>query len=1125
MPSHTPEPDAAAVILTPPAGVRRPLAAAHSIGARLLAAVLLCVTIPLLPVGDSIAFGHANDAKPMRFTHYDRDDGLSQSAVNQIVQDSTGFMWFATESGLNRFDGYSFNVFRHIRGDVESLPNDFITDMGMDAAGDLWLATDGGGLVLHRRNQQSFSTFRHDPDSADSIPDNHLRRVLVDPAGAVWAGSMRHGLSRLDTNTGTIRNYRHDPNKPESLSDDRIYALWRDADGTLWIGTGAGLDRLTPADGKIARFSIGDADTGADNRVLAIRRDHHGTLWIGTARHGLVRLDEATGTLMPAADGTSTPQLSGNERVEVIYEDSASRLWVGTSNGLLLVDSDGQLAGRYLHDRAEPSSLSDSYVISIVEDRTGVLWIGTKTGGISKWNSRSWLLGHLKPQFDAGPDAGNPRITSFTRDASGHLWVGTFGSGIDVLDPNFRTVRRLRHSPGASNSLSENVVMALLTDAQGYIWAGTMHGGLNRIDPVSGDVFVYRHDPDDDRSLAADGIMSLYAARDGSIWVGTFGGGVSRYDPARDSFINFRHDPADPSSLSNPNVTAIVEDASGTIWVGTSGGGLNRMNTEGAGWTRYLHAPDDANSLTDNAVYSLHVDGRGHLWAGTRSGLNRFVPTGAGGPGLFTSLTQADGLADNVIYGVHSDADGRLWLSTNYGISRLAPATLKIRNFYVSDGLQGEEFNFGAHYAGEDGRLYFGGNNGFNVFDPADLEFAAEPPKVVVTGFAKFNEAVDSGVAYEALDDVELGYTDDMVSFEFAALDYIAPARNQYAYRLEGFDRDWVQAGNKRLATYTDLPGGQYVFRVKAANSDGVWSEADVAVAIAVDHPPWLTPWAFALYALGFIAAIYFAYRVQARKLVREAEYSRRLETEVRDRTSDLAKSNSELTDANQKLRDASMTDALTGLRNRRYLFEEITKDVELVRRNHDPRQDESVDRRDMVFFVVDLDHFKPINDSCGHQAGDRVLLKVKDILQNACRSSDIVIRWGGDEFLIVGRQSTHDHANILAERVRANIANTTFEIGNGQTARTTASIGFASYPFLKHKPELLTWEQVLGVADMAMYIAKDERNAWAGLHGVHWSRSGDSLVQALQLDLEGVAKDGWVRIEKSLSLSDSKTA
>jgi diguanylate cyclase (GGDEF)-like protein len=601
--------------------------------------------------------------------------------------------------------------------------------------------------------------------------------------------------------------------------------------------------------------------------------------------------------------------------------------------------------------------------------------------------------------------------------------------------------------------------------------------------------------------------MSLYAATDGTIWIGTFGGGVSRYIRESDSFVTFAHDPAETTSLSNPNASAITEDAEGVLWVATSDA-------------------SDSDSLSGNAVYSLHVDQAGNLWAGTRTGLNRFLPhSDRLDGGSFQNITQSDGLPNEAVYGILSDAAGRLWLSTNYGISRYDPKTGNIRNFHLSDGLQGEEFNFGAYYADDEGTLFFGGNNGFNAFEPMGLEFGAKPPTVVLTGISKFNKPAFTNVAYEFLSDVQLGYTDDMVSFDFSAVEYTDPSRNRYAYMLEGFDRDWVQADASRRATYTDLPGGRYVFRVKGANSDGVWSESDVALTVGVEYPPWLRPSAFALYLLLAIGIVYLLYRIQARKLAREAEYSRRLESEVRDRTSELADSNSELYDANDRLREASLTDALTGLRNRRYLFEEVVKDVELVRRKHDPRHTGQDGTPDMTFVMIDLDKFKPINDSCGHLAGDRVLLQVRDVLQSTCRSSDIVIRWGGDEFLVVGRESTHGDASLLAERLRAEIANTVFSIGNGQVARTTCSIGFASYPFMQDAPDLLNWEQVLAVADAAMYRAKEERNAWVGIHGDSWERSSDSLYQALQSDLGTLVDDGCVRVEQSLSFSQTKTA
>ena len=1100
--------------------VARPVATT----ARIFFVLLLLTTILLGLPPTALASSNGPEAQPMHFVQYDRDDGLSQSAVNQIVQDSSGFMWFATESGLNRLDGYDFTIYRRVRGNPGGIPNDFITDIAVDAAGNLWLTTDGGGLVRHRGNPNELDVYRNDPADPDSLIDDNLRRVLADPRGWIWVGTMRHGLSRVDPASGEIVTYRHDADNDVSLSDDRVYALWLDADGALWIGTGNGLDRLDPESGDIRRYPL-DFDGG--DRVLAIRRDGRGDLWVGTEQQGLVQFDETGDKVQVYRHDEADSRSLSSDRVEVIYEDSANRLWIGTNNGLNLMSDDRDSFTRYRNDPSDPTSLSDSYVISVFEDRGGVLWFGTKTGGVNKWNSRSWLFGHVRPRSSGSDDNQAPKITSFTRDNDRQLWVGTFGSGILVLGPELQERKQIRKSAAGKGGLSDDVVMTLLTDADGGIWAGTMHGGLNRIDPVSGKVSVYKHEPDNPRSVAANGIMSLYAAHDGTIWIGTFGGGVSRYDRKTDSFVNYRHDPAVPTSLSNPNASAIVEDADGVLWVATSGGGLNRLSSGKGDWVSYLHDPENGDSLSGNAVYSLHVDQAGNLWAGTRSGLNRFMPQSddTGSRGQFQVISQSDGLPNEAIYGILSDSQGELWLSTNYGISRYNPTTGDIRSFHLSDGLQGEEFNFGAYFADDEGMLYFGGHNGFNVFDPIRLAFTSNPPKVVLTGISKFNEPAYPNIDYETLTDIDLDYTDDMVSFSFSAVDYTAPSRNRYAYKLEGFDRDWVESGTARRATYTNLPGGNYIFHVKAANSDDVWGEPDIALAVSVQHPPWLRSWAFALYLFVAVGAIYLLYQIYARKLAREAEYSKRLETEVRDRTGELAESNSELQDANDRLREASLTDALTGLRNRRYLFEEVLKDVEIVRRRHDPRYAESGDKNDMVFIMVDLDKFKPINDNCGHLAGDMVLLQVRDVLQSVCRASDIVIRWGGDEFLIVGRESTHTEASVLVERVRAKIAQTVFSVGNGQVARTTCSIGFASFPFIHDATDLLDWEQVLGVADAAMYRAKQERNAWVGIHGVTWNRSSDSLYQMLQSDLDAVADDGCIRIEQSLSISQTKTA
>jgi diguanylate cyclase (GGDEF)-like protein len=336
---------------------------------------------------------------------------------------------------------------------------------------------------------------------------------------------------------------------------------------------------------------------------------------------------------------------------------------------------------------------------------------------------------------------------------------------------------------------------------------------------------------------------------------------------------------------------------------------------------------------------------------------------------------------------------------------------------------------------------------------------------------------------------------------------------------LEGFDSDWIEAGRQRRVTYTNLDRGDYVFRVKAANSDGVWNTDGIALPITVQPAPWETWWA----RLGYVAigmsigfAVLLAHR---RKRAREAEYTRRLEREVRERTLELEERNTELISANDQLQEASLTDALTGLRNRRFLFEEVAKDVDLVRRIHEDvrRGTKREDVADLVFIMVDLDHFKPINDTCGHAAGDEMLLQVRDALVQACRSSDYVIRWGGDEFLIVGRHSNYGESEALAERIRTRIEGKVFGLGNGQVAHTTCSIGYACYPFLQEQPDLLSWEQVLGLADRAMYEAKTTRNACVGFRATLTSSRCERLYQQIQQDPQAVARGAYLEIRQLL--------
>jgi len=452
----------------------------------------------------------------------------------------------------------------------------------------------------------------------------------------------------------------------------------------------------------------------------------------------------------------------------------------------------------------------------------------------------------------------------------------------------------------------------------------------------------------------------------------------------------------------------------------------------------------------------------------------------------FDNLSQKDGLTNDVVYGVQFDDAGWIWLSTNYGISRFNPDTGEIRNMHRKDGLQSEEFNFGAHYRSDSGELFFGGHNGFNAFHPGDFKASSVIPLIALTGYFNGGDATKSDLPTDENGDVEISWKDDVVAFEFAAMDFVAPEQNRYMYKLEGFDRDWIDLGNRRRATYTDLSDGHYVFRVKAANSEGVWNEAGFTLPVRVTPAPWDTWWAYSTYGAVFALLVAGLWLGHHRRLRREEEYSHRLEQEVNSRTEKLLDKNQQLRVLNDALQESSLSDPLTGLRNRRFVFEEVSRDLDVIQRRLADERDgaDTSDISELVFMMIDLDHFKPINDTYGHAAGDQMLLELRDVLLNICRRSDFVIRWGGDEFVVIAKQSRPEESEMLAERIRSNVADTNFTLSDGQIVRTTCSIGFAAYPLFRAQADESSLDQIISLADGLMYEAKKKRNAWVGMLG-----------------------------------------
>ncbi len=1058
-------------------------------------------------------------APNVRFRHLSVDDGLSQETVNAVLQDSQGLLWFGTQDGLNRYDGYDFKVFGHDPQDSTSLATGWIWSLLEDTAGNIWVGTEGGGLHRFLPDRNAFERFVNNPSDPFSLSHDSVRVIFEDRAGLLWIGTDGGGLNRFDAGTRTFTRFAHDPSNPGSLSHDRVRAITEGSQGALWIGTdGGGINIFDSETNTFAHLRHrADAPFGlSDDRVRAIRETGDGTIWVGTYENGVDRFDPDTGHFSHFTQATAGPAPLISERVRDLFEDSTGVLWVATDNGLSRWNSDARGFTNFTHDPAEPTSLSDQRVNTVFEDAGGVLWVGTHRG-LNKWNLATGAFELYRRDPNAPDGLSSDVINAFTEDTHGNVWIGTYGGGLSRMDAQTHTITRFGHDPDDPSSLADDRVMALYADDDDQIWIGTFQTGLDRFNPRTGQFRHYRHDPDDATSLSANGVTVIEGDRFGTLWVGTYRGGLNQFDPDTEKFARYRHDPNNSASLGSDSVLALHQDETDALWVGTDGAGLSRFDRYSGTFSHFGHDPDDATSLSSNTAWAIHQDRRGGFWIGTQSaGLNYWEAEDrrALNP-TFRRYDRGDGLPSSVVYGMLEDDDEHLWLSTSRGLTRLTPSTGRTKTYDVTHGLQGNDFMFGAQFLSRDGRMFFGGASGFNVFRPEAVRGNEYVPPVILTEFLKFNRPVDLDPSAQDAP-IPLSYEDSVIGFEFAALDFTAPAQNQYRYRLDGFETEWNDVGDVRRVTYTNLEAGEYTLRVQGSNNDGVWNEDGLSVALVVGSPPWLSWWAIVAYSLGVMGVLAAIVRHQMRRLDRQAEYSHRLEREVAERTDALATQNRELAGLNARLQEVSVTDSLTGLWNRRYLANEIPKDLAMIRRARiENRRHASGAEADpnLLFLMMDLDGLKGVNDTYGHQAGDQVIVKTKEILVRVCRQSDTLIRWGGDEFLLVGRQTDRDTAAGLADRLRHAIESHRFDLDNGESVRLSCSIGFSFFPFMLHSPTMFSWEQVLDLADRALYRAKQSgRNRWVG---VLESAAADPAIvmQRKDDDLDQLARDGILEL------------
>lgn len=838
------------------------------------------------------------------------EEGLSQNTIWTQWRDSKGFLWFGTQEGLNRYDGYNVTVFRHDPLDSTTLSDNHVWSLYEDREGYLWIGTLRG---LNRYNPQT-NVFQHAANNPEQIPVleevQSVRALLGDGANTLWIGVDGNGLFSYSVDTQQTHHYKQDSSNPDALPSNRVYTLALDRSHTLWVGTyDTGLASFNAQTKTFIHFkSNGTKGSLSGKRVYAIFQDSREQLWVGTEGQGLNRFEPQTSTFITYRHDAKDPSSLSDNGVNCIFEDSKGQLWVGTYNGLNQWDSKRNKSTVFKRNPKILSTLSDDHIVSLAEDEAGNLLVGTYGGGLTLIDFAA------KPFRTFSHDPEDPStllhniIWSIYQDTRGRLWVGTEG-GLSLFHSETETFEHFKHNPGNPATIPNNSVTSIYEDKKGKLWIATYGGGLCLFNPEKKSFQVFKHDPKDTSSLLNNNVGSFYEDTSGRLWLGT-GTGISILK-ADNTFSHFTHEPGKTTSILKNAVTCMLRDTKGRMWIG-SDGGLSRLNESTQEFEHYLHDPKNPSSLSSPFVYFIHEDKNGLLWIGTGNGLNLFNPDAK----TFQVLREKDGLPNNVIYGILEDEKGRLWMSTNKGLSRFTPSASPepgnwgvFRNYVPADGLQNNEYNLGPTHKGKDGRMYFGGINGFNVFHPDSIHDTSYAPPVELTGFSLFNKLIQAGKVHKDfvlpksityLDDLILSHEESVFTIEFAALSYSQPERCMYAYKLEGFDPDWNYTNaSRRFATYTNLDAGTYQFHVKCSNPDGLWNEKSRTLSITITPPWWATWWfrmliAISLTGLAVSIAVWRTHSIRA--------MNKKLEKEVAQKTRELSEQREELAAQNEEL-------------------------------------------------------------------------------------------------------------------------------------------------------------------------------------------------------------------------------
>lgn len=1082
-----------------------------------------------------------------RFQRLSLEDGLSQSVVTAMAQDADGYLWFGTQEGLNRYDGYSFEVFRQdssrqdspVQGSPvqsASWQDGSRADAGLPAseisallaAGDsVWIGTTHG-LARYRRDQG----FQRQPLPAPAGEPLRVLALAADSEQTLYVGTLEQGLFRKAAQDDAFQ-----PLTGGDLPDGTaIRTLLHDA-GRLWVGTPRGLFLFLPHNRSFSRVT-----SFASEAVTALHRDQQGQLWVA-AGNRLWRYDESSEQRL--AYSQIHPQLPAPPLapIQAIAEDAGGRLWLATEQGAFVLMADAGAACLFDEESPAPGALAASDVLSLLRDRSGVLWFGTYTGGLNRWNSTSAGFRSLVPPGLSGASA---MVSAVWRDRAGRNWLGTVNSGLHREDAG----RWQAYPAGeAEGQLAHAHVSALLEDSNSRLWAGTFGGGLHRLD-AEGRRFTRLRRTDSESTLASDYVYALHEDRSGVIWVGSEGG-LDRIDinPANDSLALRRMNSFLPPDWLgvDPTVLAVAEDFDGRLWVGGPAGLV--VIEPGAAEGQLVSPPGEAIAFN---VQALRLTPDGALWVGTSDGLWRVARGDDRQPWLFEHYRPADGLPLNAVYGILPGRANELWLSGNNGLARFDLQRREFVSFRQALGLPSDEFNIGAAQLAADGHLLFGSIRGAVLFRADDLPQRDQSPPVVLSAFRRFeqpqpldflvrntrdisastaanSEASGNPLESDALPDdpqltasglprLLLSVDDRVVAFDFAVLDFAAPELNRFRYRVLGLHDEWINLARSRTVVLSGLAAGSYRLEVQGAAAGRGWSPDVFRLQLEVRSPFWSLhnryAAAFALLTMLTLIALALFWR-RHRRLIKLAE-TRNIHAEQRQQRAQqerdrikhdllatreqLQQRSQQLASLSQSVADIEYTDALTQLPNRRRFLQQSSRFSDRY-----------------ACLLLDIDGLGYINDQYGLDAGDDVMRAVARLLQQQRQASDLLFRWDSDKFLLMLLVDTPEQAAPLAERTRLCILQHAFVIGERRHIDLTCSIGFAMLPLLADLHSDFARDLTLRLAQQALVLAKrNSRNAWVGVH-VAPGLNEDALRRIQDEGLTPAARAGLVSVISSM--------